>query len=73
LLRVLEPALFSQLDVSPDVPVLASSMDLATRRWLVGIDEMFLEGNLKLTGVRLDVRNWEDISFTFHKAADSKV
>ncbi len=34
---------------------------------------MFLEGNLKLTAVRLEVRNWEDISFTFFKAADSKV
>ena len=73
MLWVLEPALFSQLDVSPDVPVLASSMDLATKRWLVGINEMFLEENLKLTGVRIDVRIWEDISFAFLKAADSKV
>ncbi|THF87912.1 hypothetical protein E7T09_01385 [Deinococcus sp. KSM4-11] len=72
LMWVLEPSMMSALDVSPDVPVLVSSMDLTARRWLLGISEMFIDGNIRLTGVRLDVRNWESIAFTFHKAADAK-
>ncbi|WP_412028522.1 hypothetical protein [Deinococcus yunweiensis] len=73
LMWVLEPDFFTQLDVSPDVPVLASTMDQTARRWLLGISEMFLEGNVRLTGVRLEAKNWENLSFALHKAADAQV